>query len=166
MSQTQEAWSTLEAHVPSKIHNLGISNVTLPILETLYSTSRIKPAVVQNRFYSDTEYDVPLRRFCREKGIVYQSFWTLTANPRLLRHSSVTSVARACDVDAATALYALLMGLEGIIVCNGTKSHMQSDLEGLQRVKAWANAQQNNWSTQLRTFKDATGDNDPRIAPA
>ena len=40
----------------------------------------VKPAVLQNRFYADSGYDVELRAFCKENGVVYQSFWTLTAN--------------------------------------------------------------------------------------
>ena len=48
------------------------------------NVSRIKPKVLQNRFYSDSGYDRELRAFCLEKGIRYQTFWTLTANPHLL----------------------------------------------------------------------------------
>ena len=34
-----------------------------------------KPAVLQNRFYADSGYDVKLRKLCLEKNIVYQSFF-------------------------------------------------------------------------------------------
>lgn len=34
----------------------------------------------QNRFYDATRYDLEIRKYCRENGIVYQSFWTLTAS--------------------------------------------------------------------------------------
>jgi hypothetical protein len=32
----------------------------------------VKPAVLQNRFYADSGYDVELRAFCRANGVVYQ----------------------------------------------------------------------------------------------
>ncbi|KAH1370456.1 hypothetical protein KXX63_000173 [Aspergillus fumigatus] len=85
MAETMEAWLTLESYVPHRIRNLGISNCTLPILKELYARATVKPAVVQNRFYPDTRFDVPLRTFCGAHDIIYQSFWTLTANPGLLR---------------------------------------------------------------------------------
>jgi len=75
---------TLEEYVPHPIRNLDISNVNLPTFTSLWDAVRIKPAVVQNRFYPVTGYDVALRKFCAEKRIVYQSFWTLTANLGLL----------------------------------------------------------------------------------
>ena len=40
--------------------------------------------MLQNRFYVDSGYDLELRQFCREQGITYQTFWTLTANPHVL----------------------------------------------------------------------------------
>ena len=46
--------------------------------------ARVKPAVLQNRFYADSGYDVELRRFCDVHGVVYQSFWTLTGNRDIL----------------------------------------------------------------------------------
>lgn len=73
-SETLSAWQTLEEYVPHPIRTLGISNVNLPTLKSLWDAVRIKPAIVQNRFYPATAYDVALRKFCVEKGIVYQSF--------------------------------------------------------------------------------------------
>jgi hypothetical protein len=55
------------------------------LYESLFSAARIKPAVLQNRFYKETGYDAELRAFFREHRIRYQSFWTLTANPDLPR---------------------------------------------------------------------------------
>ncbi|KAI9873036.1 MAG: hypothetical protein M1830_000905, partial [Pleopsidium flavum] len=57
LSQTLEAWTTLEQFVPHKIHHLGISNIQLPLLEALYDAATIKPSVVQNRFYPATRFD-------------------------------------------------------------------------------------------------------------
>jgi diketogulonate reductase-like aldo/keto reductase len=46
MAETLQAWSVLETYVPTLIRALGISNVSLPVLQALYTHSTIKPSVV------------------------------------------------------------------------------------------------------------------------
>ncbi|KAJ8107450.1 hypothetical protein OPT61_g8857 [Boeremia exigua] len=135
LPQTLEAWKLLESYVPHQIKTLGISNVTLPVLREIYNVSTIKPSVVQNRFYPQTRYDGPLRAFCREHGITYQSFWTLTGNSNLVKSKPVVELAQAAEVSVPTALYALVMDL-GVEVLNGTTSaeHMQEDLLGVRKT--------------------------------
>ncbi|EUC29422.1 hypothetical protein COCCADRAFT_8345 [Bipolaris zeicola 26-R-13] len=137
--QTIQAWKLLETYVPHRIRSLGISNVTLSVLEALYQNATVKPTVVQNRFYPQTRYDVPLRNFCKEHDIVYQSFWTLTGNPALLQSQPVAALARAAQVEIPVALYALVID-QGVVVLNGSTSreHMEMDLEGIQKVRDWA----------------------------
>ena len=79
MAQTLSVWSTLESFVDNgQIRQLGISNCyRLADLEGLYRASRNKPAVLQNRFYADTQYDREIRIYCNQSHIIYQSFWTL-----------------------------------------------------------------------------------------
>lgn len=65
--------------------NLGISNIyDLNLLQRIFDAANVKPAFVQNRFYQKSGYDKAIRDFCRTSNIVYQSFWTLTANPHVL----------------------------------------------------------------------------------
>lgn len=153
IEQTLQAWEILESFVPDKIQSLGISNVTLPILKAIHTASKVKPSVVQNRFYPQTRYDVPLRAFCREHDISYQSFWTLTGNPKLLKSDPVISIATSANVDASVALYALVIDL-GIIVLNGTTSaqHMKEDLSGIQQVRDWAGIHEKDWMRAGRGF--------------
>lgn len=141
--QTLQAWRLLETYVPQKIRSLGISNVTLPILRDLWLRAKVKPAVVQNRFYPDTYHDVELREYCRLSGIMYQSFWTLTGNPVLLKSKPVAALAEATNVGLPIALYALVMD-QGIVVLNGSTSteHMRADLEGIRKVREWAESNQ------------------------
>lgn len=155
IEQTIEAWQLLESYVPVKIRSLGISNVTLPILQYIYEHSTVKPSVVQNRFYPQTEYDVSLRAFCRDHGITYQSFWTLSGNPKLLISEPVTTLARATGVSDSVALYALVSNL-GIVVLNGTKSsqHMEDDLTGIQRIREWALSHESQWLRSTLAFQD------------
>lgn len=151
LEQTIDAWKLLETYVPHQIKALGISNVSLPILRELYKVSDVKPSIVQNRFYPQTRYDGPLRAFCKEHGITYQSFWTLTGNPALLESRPVTELAQTARVSIPTALYALVMDL-GVEVLNGTTSaeHMQEDLHGVGKVRLWAISNLEGW-IKLRT---------------
>jgi len=154
IDQTLQAWKLLELYVPDKIRSLGISNVTLPILQAIHENATIKPSVVQNRFYPQTRYDVPLRAFCRERNITYQSFWTLTGNPSLIRSEPVAALAQAADVGLPVALYALVMD-QGVVVLNGTTSsdHMRADLEGVDKVRDWALSQPDKFKAISEAFK-------------
>jgi diketogulonate reductase-like aldo/keto reductase len=151
IEQTLQAWKILETYVPAQIRRLGISNVTLPILQAIYENATIKPSVVQNRFYPATVYDMPLRKFCLEHTIQYQSFWTLTGNPNLLKSGAIRDLAAAVKVSSPVALYALVMDL-GVTVLNGTTSqqHMENDLAEIRTVRNWAGVNEDGWA-QLRT---------------
>ena len=154
INQTLQAWKLLESYVPDKIRSIGISNVSLPILQAIFENATIKPAVVQNRFYPQTRYDVPLRAFCREHDIMYQSFWTLTGNPSLIKSEPVAALAQAADVGLPVALYALVMD-QGVVVLNGTTSrdHMREDLEGVDKVRDWALSQPDKFKAISEAFK-------------
>jgi diketogulonate reductase-like aldo/keto reductase len=131
MEETQSAWRVLETFVDSgQIRKLGISNCyDLTELENLYQGAEIKPAVIQNRFYADTHYDREIRDFCGQYGIIYQSFWTLSANPHLLAHKTITRLASDYDRTTAQILFRYLTHA-GVVPLTGTKSetHMREDL--------------------------------------
>ena len=129
LDETLEAWQTLEQYVPGEIRNLGISNCNLFTLMELYERARIKPSVVQNRFYANTKFDIGIRQFCKERNIVYQSFWTLSGNPSLVWSNEVGSLANQLGISTQSALYCLVLGLGNISILNGTKSahHMLED---------------------------------------
>ncbi|KXT15279.1 hypothetical protein AC579_4831 [Pseudocercospora musae] len=156
MPSTQEAWKAMETHVPHAVRTLGISNCyDLPVLQALYDSATVKPSVVQNRFYADTGYDTDIRAFCNEKGVIYQSFWTLTANPRLLKAKPVALVADHVSVSRPVALYSLVLGLGNVRILNGTKntSNMVEDLAGVEAVKGWSATQASEWNKALEAFK-------------
>jgi diketogulonate reductase-like aldo/keto reductase len=131
LTQTQAAWRALEAFIDTGlVRQIGISNCyRLDDLEGLYESARIKPAVVQNRFYADTSYDRQVRAFCDQKHIIYQSFWTLSANPQLLAHHSIGAPAAAHKRTPAQILFRYLTQI-GIVPLTGTRSevHMREDL--------------------------------------
>jgi diketogulonate reductase-like aldo/keto reductase len=127
-----EVWRAMEAIFDAGgARQLGISNCyRLDRLEWLYRHSRIKPAVLQNRFHAETGYDRELRRFCRQQGIIYQSFWTLTANPKVLSHSTLQTLAAKHQRTPAQVFFRYLTQID-IVPLTGTTSatHMREDLD-------------------------------------
>ncbi|OJJ32755.1 hypothetical protein ASPWEDRAFT_42781 [Aspergillus wentii DTO 134E9] len=160
MAKTIEAWRAFETYVPHRIRNLGISNCTLPVLKELFSQVTVKPAVVQNRFYEGTQFDVPLRGFCRDNDIIYESFWTLTANPELVRSDSVQSLAGHAGISPAAALYSLVLGLKQTTILNGTTNsdRMAADLASIKKVERLAKEQPDWWEKILASFQELIGD--------
>ena len=159
---TERAWHALERHVPHEIRALGISNFDVGKLEALYDAAIVKPVVVQNRFYPQNLWDYDVRRYCEAKDIVYQSFWTLTANPPLLRSDPVSKVAHAVNVSRAAALYLCVMGLGNISVLNGTTSteRMAEDLASLKAWDQWISQGGNEakWAEHMKAFRTLIGD--------
>ena len=129
--QTLQAWRAMEAIVDAgAVTRLGISNCyDLATLGALCRSARVMPAVVQNRFYAQTNYDVAIRAFCRERGIAYESFWTLSANPHLLTSTAITALARKHGRTPAQILFRYLSH-EAVVPLTGTTSrnHMQESL--------------------------------------
>jgi diketogulonate reductase-like aldo/keto reductase len=160
IAETMEVWETLEAFVPDKIRNLGVSNCNLFTLMDIYERASIKPAVVQNRFYPATKFDIGLRKFCREKSIIYQSFWTLTANPNLVWSVEVGQLANRLSISPQAALYCLVLGLGNTVVLNGTKQdeRMKSDLNAVQNVRIFSEEHPDDWNNMLQAFKKLVGD--------
>ena len=126
-----EVWHAMEEiHHAGGARMLGISNCyDVSILRALYDDASVKPRVVQNRFYSDSGFDTELRSFCASHGIVYQSFWTLTANPDILKSSVTTAIAKAHGWTSAQVLFRFLSHI-GIVPLSGTQSevHMREDV--------------------------------------
>lgn len=131
-SLLMNVWRSMERiHKDGGVSQLGISNCYTPdLLAALYDDAEIKPAVVQNRFYQQTDYDRRLRAWCAEKGIIYQGFWTLTANPHILASDGVRQIARRLEKTEAQVFFRYL-SLSGIIPLTGTTSqeHMRQDID-------------------------------------
>lgn len=159
IDETLEVWRTLEQYVPNEIRNLGISNCNLFTLMDLYERATIKPSVVQNRFYPSTKFDIGVRKFCQEKNIIYESFWTLSANPNLVWSAEVGSLAQQVGITPQSALYCLVLGLGNSTILNGTKSlkHMQEDWEAIQKVKRFAESHPQQWEGALKAFRGLIG---------
>jgi diketogulonate reductase-like aldo/keto reductase len=129
---TMQAWQAMEKiHQAGGARQLGISNCyDGKVLQALYADAEIKPAILQNRFYRETAYDAALRRWCVDQGVVYESFWSLTANPHLLASPALQTLAQKYERTAAQIFFRYL-SQSGIVPLTGTSSvqHMQEDLD-------------------------------------
>ena len=136
---TMEARRAMEEGVDAgKARQLGMSNCyDLHVFKHLYEQARIKPAVLQNRFYEQSNFDTELRKFCKEKGIQYQSFWTLTANRRPLGTREAHEAADKHGLTPQTHMFAFLMSLGYITPLSGTTSqaHMVQDVAIMERMQ-------------------------------
>ena len=99
------------------------------MLQQLFNDASIKPSIVQNRFYRESDYDKSLRTWAKEQGITYQSFWSLSANPHILHSKIVQTIAHKYHKSVEQIFYRYLIH-EGIVPLNGTTSlkHMAEDL--------------------------------------
>lgn len=133
--QTMEAWHAMEElHRQGLVHKLGISNCyELNAFKLIFNEAIIKPSLLQNRFYAETDYDKILRKFCNETNISYQGFWTLTANPDVLSHPLICNLALSRQVTVEQLFFRYLTQQQ-IIPLIGTCSdkHMKEDLAILQ----------------------------------
>ena len=160
LDDTMEAWNTLEQFVPHQIRALGISNCPLFTLMDLYERSNIKPSTVQNRFYPNTKFDIGVRKFCKENSIIYQSFWTLTANPHLVSTEPVGHLAQQNAISQQAALYGLVLALGNTVILNGTTSlqHMKADFQALEKLKRFSHTNSQDWDAVLGRFRKLIGE--------
>ncbi|MEP6963571.1 MAG: aldo/keto reductase [Acidobacteriota bacterium] len=108
---------------------LGVSNVSLGHLQQMPEA----PAYVQNRCFAKFGWDRAVRAFCKERGIVYQGFSLLTANPYVLEEPLVTTIAEHLSATPAQVVFAFTKAV-GMLPLTGTSSplHMQQDLAGAE----------------------------------
>lgn len=139
LEETMVAWRTMEEAVDAgTVRQLGISNCySLDFFKELYAQAKHKPKVLQNRFYSDSNFDTELRQFCREQGIQYQSFWTLGANQRGIRHPEWQEAAARAGLTPEVFMFAFLMSMGYISPLSGTRSqlHMAQDVAIMERMQ-------------------------------
>jgi diketogulonate reductase-like aldo/keto reductase len=126
-----KVWNAMEIiQKTGGARQLGISNCYDPeVFRSLYADATVKPSVVQNRFYQDTGYDVDLRHWCSNHGVIYQSFWTLTANPHIIASNTVRTIAKKYKKTEAQ-IFLRYLSQSGIVPLTGTSSeqHMREDL--------------------------------------
>lgn len=125
-------YETMEEFVEcGQVGQLGLSNCyDIALLIYLYDIAKVKPKVLQNRFYKDSEYDKEIREFCKFANITYQSFWSLTANSNILKSTEMQQLIKKYKKTIPQVFYKFLNQI-GITPLNGTTSklHMLQDLD-------------------------------------
>jgi diketogulonate reductase-like aldo/keto reductase len=125
-----KAWAAMiEQRDAGRTRLLGVSNVSLRHLLQMAATGAEAPAFVQNRCYARFGWDREVRAFCAERGIVYQGFSLLTANPEVLHHPIVMRLAAREGATAAQVVFRFAQAV-GMLPLTGTTSaeHMKQDL--------------------------------------
>jgi diketogulonate reductase-like aldo/keto reductase len=129
--ETLRAWRAMERlQQRGEVALLGISNCyDLALLQHLCANATVVPSIVQNRFYADSGYDTELRAWCDGQGILYESFWTLTANTRALGTLALGRLAdrHRCEPTQIFLRYVTQLGIVPLV---GTRdeTHMRDDL--------------------------------------
>jgi diketogulonate reductase-like aldo/keto reductase len=127
--RTLEAWRVLIAlQEEGKVRNIGLSNVyDISLLKALGAERQVQ--VVQNRWHEGNLWDRDVCRYCRENGIQYQSFWTLSGSPRLLAHPALLAIVSDARCTVPQGLFRIVQ-LEGITPLSGTTNehHMKEDV--------------------------------------
>ena len=129
-----EAWGAMEQlHDSEQVRSLGISNVSREQLELLLTKTRITPTFVQNRCYATQGWGRDVRELCREHGIVYQAFSLLTANAKVMSHSTLSSIAAKYQRHATQIIFRFAIDI-GMLPITGTSQvkHMRQALEILE----------------------------------
>jgi diketogulonate reductase-like aldo/keto reductase len=108
---------------------LGVSNVSLLHLEQMAAANGEAPAFVQNRCFARLGWDRAVRRFCRDRRIIYQGFSLLTANPEVEHHPVVAGIAARARATPAQVIFRFAQAV-GMLPLTGTSSavHMKHDL--------------------------------------
>jgi diketogulonate reductase-like aldo/keto reductase len=108
---------------------LGVSNMSLDLLEQMAASHDEIPAFVQNRCFARLGWDRDVRRFCKECGITYQGFSLLTANQEVVNHVPLMKIAEEMNLTMAQLIFAFARAI-GVLPLTGTSNadHMQQDL--------------------------------------
>jgi len=108
---------------------LGVSNISLGQPQQMARAHAEPPAFVQNRCYASRGWDREVRRFCRERNIIYQGFSLLTANRQVLANPTITALAAEINATPAQIIFAFARQV-GMLLLTGTTNpeHMKQDL--------------------------------------
>lgn len=125
------AWRAMEAiHDSGRARFLGVSNVTLEQLNSLWQESRIRPRFVQNRCYAVRGWDRGIREFCVANELIYQGFSLLTANREVVNHPEIVRIAERYGRSVSQIVFRFALEV-GMLPLTGTTdaTHMRADLD-------------------------------------
>jgi diketogulonate reductase-like aldo/keto reductase len=109
---------------------LGVSNVSLEQLQSLYQQARVRPRFVQNRCYAVQGWDRGVREFCAANGVAYQGFSLLTANREAMARPELIQIAKRHGRTVSQIVFRFAIEV-GMVPLTGTTDagHMRDDLQ-------------------------------------
>ncbi|KLO14238.1 Aldo/keto reductase [Schizopora paradoxa] len=130
VERTLEAWKAMGSlQDEGKVHLIGVSNTyEVGLLKTLEQERSVQ--VVQNRWHDGNGWDKEVVKYCKEHGIMYQPFWTLTGSPRLVKSKQVQSLAEEHKCTPEQMVYRIAQ-INGVVPLAGSKdeSHMRDGVK-------------------------------------
>src|SRR5882724_3875397 len=128
--EDDEVWTAMvKERDAGRTRLLGVSNVSLRHLEQMMAAHTEVPAFVQNRCFAQLGWDRDVRAWCQARGITYQGFSLLTANPEVLHHPLVARLAARARATPAQVVFRFALAI-GMLRLTGTSDaeHMKQDL--------------------------------------
>jgi len=129
-SDDTEVWRAMTVERDAgRTHLLGVSNVSLRHLMQMEQLRLEPPRFVQNRCFARLGWDYEVRQFCAQRGVLYQGFSLLTANPEIVRSPFVAELAQKYEASPAQIVFAFARAV-GMLPLTGTSEpeHMRQDL--------------------------------------
>lgn len=126
-----EIWQAMETLVQEgRVRFLGISNVTIQQVETLFDQVSIKPTFIQNRCFAINRWDHNVRLFSQKHQMIYQGFSLLTANQPYILSPYIQSLASTHKKTIPQIIFRFASQI-GILPLTGTThtQHMREDLD-------------------------------------
>lgn len=111
VSETLEVWSCMEFYAPRVARNIGMSNVSLELLQILFQHATVAISVVQNAFFRGNGFDLDVIHYCRENQIFYEGYGVVRFNAALLQNQLTGWLAERTGVSNSEALLALFLSL-------------------------------------------------------
>jgi diketogulonate reductase-like aldo/keto reductase len=129
-----EVWEAMKKERDAgRTRLLGVSNVSLQHLQQMEKAHSELPAFVQNRCFARQGWDRDVRPFCSERTIVYQGFSLLIANPEVLHHPPLITLAAQLNATPAQVVFSFARAA-GMLPLTGTSTaeHMKQDLASVK----------------------------------
>merc|ERR1711982_89669 len=141
MDETKRVWKVFESlYDEGHVRKLGLRNIyDINQLKEIYDWSRIKPSIIQNRFYAKSNFDTDIRNFIKDHTtMTYQSFWTLSANRKALNSKKIKMLAKEKNLTPQTLMYAFMTALGYATPLDGTTNinHMIEDMDVMDRIQS------------------------------
>ena len=131
VNEIHKAWKVLEDYVEKGIiHNLGLTSVhDAQWFETFYNNTTIKPTIVQNRFHSNRQYDIPMQETFDKHNIWVQRFWLLNGSSRMGRNNEEMATQKQVTPAQLMLAFVMSLGTQTCLVGPTALQHMKDDIQ-------------------------------------